>query len=413
MFTRRRGLYIPTDVANARDLRAALSDDRDLTAVAREHQWVQLAQDTHHEIRLADVAEHGTRAKRTRRQRAKDAAESAKLADLYRSAKSAGERAKIRAAMRNSAEVRAMRIAMVRKVSLFAGVPVLIAFAAWSTTGVQAGVARALNLTDGDPAWWAAWGVEPALIAIVALIIMGRAMLRTSGGDTDSRATLIEFGALGTSLALNVFGGWAGGLSWASFGGAFAHSLGPVFAAVTALLIGMFDDYVTHADPYKGAQRLDDMDLNEGEILRTEQPTQELQMPSVAQLDFVPGAPQIPAGTQAVARGKAPEKPRKQTQPKPSPATRPKADAQPATSGYAPGEDAGTQAAKDVLEGRAESIRKAAQDRGVSEGTVRNRLKVLQSEGALIAAQVPHIYEPDASVTAGVNGYSHSTPEDN
>lgn len=415
-YVRRRGLYLPTGTADAGDLRGHLSADRDVVAVNREHEWVSLAQDAQHHIRIADVAEHADRAKRSRRQRAKDATEAAKLADLYRSAKSAGARARIRAEMYGSAEMRALRISTMRKVTLVAGLPVLLAFALWSTTGVQAGVVRLLHLNHGDPSWWSAWGVEPALIAIVALIIIGRAVLRSSGGDVDWRATVAEWVALGTSLALNIFGGWNGG--WEALGGAVAHSLGPLGAAGTAFLIGLFDSYIARATPWDGAKRLADLGLDIELATRNDEPAQEPQLPPAAHLDYAAGGAQNAQADAPAARSKDADKPRKQAPPKP----RTKAAAQSATSGYASGDDPGARAAQDFLAGRAESIRKAAQMHGVSDGTVRNRLKVIEADSGYAPAADPAddaqpvipmtpIPEPTARVDTPVNGRPYPTQE--
>lgn len=398
-YVRRDGLYVPADVADAAQLRDRLSADRTLIAVNREHQWVSLAADSQHRIRLADVAEFADRAKRSRRQRAKDAAEQAKLADLYRSAKSAGARARIRAEMYASAEMRALRIDRMRKVSLLAGVPVLLAFAAWSTTGVQAGVVKLLNLEHGDPSWWSAWAVEPALIAIVALIIVGRALLRTSGGDTDWRATLAEWTALGTSLALNIFGGWTGG--WAAFGGAVAHSLGPIGAAGTAFLIGLFDSYLARAKPWDGAQRLADLGFDETPDAHPLEADAGLDLPPVAQLGYAPEAAQKAPPSEPVTRTAAEQKPRK-----PAPKTRATDAAKPAvTSGYAGGDDPGTAAAKDFIAGRIKSRREAAQKYGVSDGTVRNRIKELETGTAQTTVPTTPIPDPEPAVVAVLNGH--------
>lgn len=268
-FVRHGGLLVPTGVtggptaaeaAEAAQLRRQLTADRDLIAVQAEDAWVRRAQATEHRIAMADVDELAAAAERARRERARDAAEDDALAGLYRRATQSGARARIRAEIQGSAEMRALRIAAVRKVALVAGLPVLAAFAGWSTTGVQAGVVRLLGLPDASPAWWASWAVEPALIAIVALVIIGRAVLRSSGGDTDWRAGLAEWTALVMSLALNIVGGWHGG-GWSGLASALPHAIGPLGCAGTAFLIGLFDSYVTAARPWDGAPRLADLDL--------------------------------------------------------------------------------------------------------------------------------------------------------
>ncbi|MFY1573316.1 hypothetical protein ACN26Z_00280 [Verrucosispora sp. WMMD703] len=241
------------------ELREQLAEARALINVRREDERERRAMDVEHRVGLAYVQERERTEARQRRERDREAAEAAELAELYRRATRSGARARIRAEIQGSAEMRALRVAKVRTVALVAGIPVLAAFAAWSTTGVQAGVARLLDLNTGTASWWAAWAVEPALITVVALIILGRAVLRSSGGDVDWKAGVAEWTALTLSLALNIVGGWHGG--WEGLLTALPHSIGPIGCAGTAFLIGLFDSYVTAAQPWKDAPRLADLDL--------------------------------------------------------------------------------------------------------------------------------------------------------
>lgn len=247
------------EAGSAAELREELEEARAVIDVRREDERERRAQDVEHRVALARVQERERTEVRERRERDRDAAEEVALTDLYRRAKRSGERARIRAEIDGSAEMRALRVAKVRKVALLAGIPVLAAFAAWSTTGVQAGVVRLLDLNHGTAAWWASWGMEPALIAVVALIIVGRAVLRASGGEVDWRAGVAEWAALGLSLALNIIGGWHGG--WDGLLTALPHSIGPVGCAGTAFLIGLFDSYVTTARPWENAPRLADLKI--------------------------------------------------------------------------------------------------------------------------------------------------------
>lgn len=268
-YIRQGGLLVPVDAVAepaltgaAAELHSKLAAERDLTAVQRVDEWTRKACGAEHRIAMDEVAERATLAKRARRGRARDAEEAEALGRLYARAAHSGERARIRAQIQGSAEMRALRVAKVRSVTLLAGIPVLLAFAAWSTTGVQAGVVRLLRLEVGSPAWAASWGMEPALIAIVALIIIGRAVLRSSGGDTDGRATAAEWAALGLSLALNIFGGFPDGAGfWAGVASALPHSIGPIGCAGTAFLVGLFDSYVTDARPWQDAPRLAELKL--------------------------------------------------------------------------------------------------------------------------------------------------------
>lgn len=245
---------------NAKELAERLAEERAVITVQRDDLRERRKLDALHRDALAEVQELTTSRRRARRERDRDEEEAAALAELYRRAARSGARARIRTDIDRSAEMRALRVARVRSATLLAGVPVLVAFGAWSTAGVQAGVVKLLGLDSGTAGWWAAWAVEPALITIVALIIIGRAVLRASGGDTDWRATVAEWTALTASVALNMAGGWVGG-GWTALGGALAHSVGPLGAAGTAFLIGLFVSYVSAAQPWAGAPRLADLDL--------------------------------------------------------------------------------------------------------------------------------------------------------
>ncbi|WP_420124368.1 hypothetical protein [Nakamurella sp.] len=244
----------------AQQLREQLAEERAVITVRRDDLRERRRLDAEHRDALAEVAELTTSRTRARRERDRDQEEAAALAELYRRAARSGARARIRTDIDRSAEMRALRIARVRTATLWVGLPVLLAFGAWSTAGVQAGVDKLLGLDGGSAGWWAAWAVEPALITVVAAIIVGRAVLRASGGDTDRRATAAEWAALLTSIGLNLAGGWVG-TGLAALGGAAAHSVGPVGAAGTAWLIGLFVSYVSAAQPWAGAPRLADLDL--------------------------------------------------------------------------------------------------------------------------------------------------------
>src|SRR5690606_30505592 len=110
----------------------------------------------------------------------------------------------------HTGEARALRLERTRAVGLAVLLPVLFALGAWSAAGVQAGMVALLGLQPGSAAAAAAWLVEPALIAVVATVILVRARLRSAGGDLDERATRIEWAALSLSIALNCVGHWPG-----------------------------------------------------------------------------------------------------------------------------------------------------------------------------------------------------------
>lgn len=82
--------------------------------------------------------------------------------------------------------------------------------------------------------------------------------------------------------------------------------------------------------------------------------------------------------TQSIAQPYAPRKAAVEI----APARRAKADTHPGSRDYAPGEDPATQAAQEFLTGKFDSRRSAAIAHGVSDGTVRNRIKAMESDPA-------------------------------
>lgn len=169
---------------------------------------------------------------------------------IRRRAELAGKIASTRHAVYQSGEARAQRVASTQTLALVVLLPVLVAFGGWSAAGVQAGLVKLLALDPESAVAAAAWLLEPALIGIVAGVILLRARLRSAGGDLDHRATRVELGALSASIVLNMIGHWPGEASAAALGALLGHALGPVGAAATAYLISVVQDGVHAADPW-------------------------------------------------------------------------------------------------------------------------------------------------------------------
>lgn len=258
----------------AQQLAATLSADREILHTRRDHRVKARLDMVGYRDALARIREEAARrrderrlaraerrenaaaAKAARREARRDRAEQRRLAELYRAAAVSGERARLAVAIRGSVEARRHRVDQVRSATLRIGVPVLAAFGAWSTVGVHQGVTALLGAAPGSPWWWGAWLVEPAIIAVVAGIIVARAVLRASGGDVDWRAHVAHWGALAVSIMLNLAGHWPTAFTGPEVTAAIAHSVGPLGAATTAWLIGVMDDYVTAARPEEGARTL-------------------------------------------------------------------------------------------------------------------------------------------------------------
>jgi hypothetical protein len=249
---------------SADELARRLAADRAVIEVGRQDELARRIAAAEHHMSMESVAAQLAAFGREQAEQAKDEVEEQALAALHRHAATAGERARIAAEIRETGEMRALRIAKVQKISLWIGLVLLIGFGAWSTAGVHDGLVKLLHLQPGSALWWAGWALEPLLITIVAGLIVLRPVLRMSGGDVDVRARRAEVVALGGSLALNLFGGWTqttGG--WTeSLAQAVAHSVGAIGAAGTAWLIGVVIDYTTSARPWDGAARVSELSLN-------------------------------------------------------------------------------------------------------------------------------------------------------
>lgn len=175
------------------------------------------------------------------RQQRADAA----FAQERREAERAGQRAALRAKLMRSPERKAVALAWIRNASFGVLVPALVAFAVWSTVGVHAGLVKMMGIKSGTASWWGAWFVEPALIIVVAVIILVKARLREAGAENPRSMDVIEGVALLVfSLGLNVFGAGDGvGDFWPMVG----HALGPIACAMVAYLMGVISTAVTDA----------------------------------------------------------------------------------------------------------------------------------------------------------------------
>jgi hypothetical protein len=232
---------------------AELERKRQLAAAKDNDSLERLRERTDRELTREEIRHQAAQTRRDRR------------AEQSRSrAAAALERARLAAEINQSAEARALRIQRTRTLSLAVLLPVLAAFAAWSTTGVHSGATTLLSAERWGAVWWALWLLEPALIGTVGWIIIVRARLASAGGRLGEDALRIMWGCLAVSIALNAIGHWptAPAAGWtfaallAAVGGLLAHSLGPVGAAMTAHLVGVIEDAITAARPWEGAKTL-------------------------------------------------------------------------------------------------------------------------------------------------------------
>lgn len=211
-------------------------------------------------------------------------------------------RAKAAADIAQSAEARALRVQRTRTLTLLVLLPVLAAFGAWSTAGVHAGAASMTGAEQWTAMWWALWLLEPALIGVVAWVILCRARLESSGGSLPEDANHIMWGCLAVSILLNTVGHWPAEMSGTAVGSLIAHSLGPIGAAGTAHLIGVIERGITTARPTEGAgvktlsELTSDLDENTSES-RPEEPAESVSdAPTVDRSRWSERALEIPAG---------------------------------------------------------------------------------------------------------------------
>ena len=268
-----------------------------MTDIARLRERIQ-----HREAR-AQVRAEARAHRRARRARQR-------IDRLRQQALLAGTAARTRYEVLQTGEARALRLARTRTAALAALLPVLLAFGAWSAAGVQAGMVTLLSLEQGSVAAAAAWLVEPALIGIVATVILIRARLRSVGGDLDERATRIEWAALSLSILLNAVGHWPDSFGATAFAALVGHALGPVGAAGTAYLISVIQDGIASANPWllddgspapslTGAEGVEvDPEQSTGEVDRS-QFTWPVELPSGARLLPIVAAPE-PQGEASV-----------------------------------------------------------------------------------------------------------------
>ncbi len=282
--------HTPQEVA------AQLQHKRDLAAA---HKRDRLA-------RIRERSERSMEEREIRREAARDRA----AADL--------ERAKLAADIAQSAEARALRVQRTRTLTLWALMPVLAAFAAWSTAGVHAGATAMIGAGEHTALWWALWLLEPALIGTVAWIILCRARLESSGGRLGEEADRIMWGCLGVSILLNAIGHWPS--EWPAGAGALlTHSLGPVGAAMTAHLISIIEKAVTTATPSQGEgvkslSELTETTHESTSVSAFEQTTHKPLPPALQWVSVPPDAWHLPVVARAQTSPKSTtEKPRRST----------------------------------------------------------------------------------------------------
>lgn len=134
----------------------------------------------------------------------------------------------------------AYRDAKVRRVTTTMVMSAASIALAVSSIGVQASVAKALRLTDGDLGWWGAFGVE-AVLSLPLLAAVGVQSYSAIRGKVVDRKSAegrklfwVELALLGLTLTLNC---------WPAFVAPFdmlvliVHSLGPVAAVIAVWVL--------------------------------------------------------------------------------------------------------------------------------------------------------------------------------
>lgn len=290
------------------ELAERLAIQRKLDNVRREDAKFRRAANARHREEIADVDEWAGLSRSGRASRRRAANRAQKLSDLYHTTANEGRRAAIEAQIKLTGEYRAVTLHRVNRYSMLVLFPMMIAFAAWSTAGVREGMKTLMHFTDGTMTGYTAWGLEPCLIGLVAVIIIARHHIKASGGTTDKKIDCIEYIALGTSVLLNIVGGWPelSGTGLAGFASgltvALPHAIGAIACAVIASLIGLISGYVTAAKPWKNSKRIDDLGFDTDEIDRIqisveqdERPQSPVETTETKRVVQEPSAPENPA----------------------------------------------------------------------------------------------------------------------
>jgi hypothetical protein len=250
------------------ELVRTLADRRDRDEAQRRDELTRTEAEAGHRRDRADLGVRTRIEDLAREERVAEALSAARIARTYREAMAAGERMRIESQMRRSGEARSLTLERLRSLNIKVLVPVLVAFGAWSTAGVQDGAARLMGIRPDSVMWWVLWLLEPALLGAVAWIITARARLASAGGRLEHRAELVGVGCLSTSVVLNVVAALPEHTQHltTTVGDVFAHIVGPIGAAVTAYLLGVVDRSITAADPWRDAPSLAEMDLRPPQI---------------------------------------------------------------------------------------------------------------------------------------------------
>lgn len=111
----------------------------------------------------------------------------------------------------------------------------IVGMGAASTAGVHAGLVELI----GPSVVAAAWGYEPAVIALVAGGIVARSVLHRAGGAMPTAVTVLEWVALATSIVLSIVG--------SGFGAALFPTGTAVLALVMQQILGAVADADVHA----------------------------------------------------------------------------------------------------------------------------------------------------------------------
>lgn len=143
-----------------------------------------------------------------------------------------GHRLVRRRALAESPERKAASLERLQRWVVGIGAAGIAGMGAASTAGVHQGLVELI----GNGVATAAWGYEPAVIALVAGGIVARSVLERSGGRMPRAVTVLEWVALATSIAL----------SW--YGSGPAGALFPVGTAVLALVMQQILGAIAAAD---------------------------------------------------------------------------------------------------------------------------------------------------------------------
>jgi hypothetical protein len=246
--------------------KARLAADRQRDDLDRDDALARRRAEVAHEIALTKARGQEDEARlvadltaQHRREARADAEAAADTARWQRELARTGARLRSQSAAQRSIEHRLLLKARIRMWALGGLGAALVAAVAWSTAGVRDGVLYLWGLAGhraSDAMEVVAWVAEPAMIGVVAALMVLRTLLPLIGGKLSGKLKRVEWALLGLSIAINAIPAlaaveWAGGVAAVAVGllATAFHATPAVLVVLLAWTFGQVADAIGKARP--------------------------------------------------------------------------------------------------------------------------------------------------------------------